>query len=209
MTAAGGDPRAPSPAEQERMVEAILFAAAGPLTTAQIAGRLPPGSDARATLDRLRRSYEGRGVNLARAGATWAFRTAPDLRFLLAREVEEVRRLSRAGIETLAIVAYHGPVTRTEIEEMRGVSVSRGTLDQLIELGWVRPGRRRETPGRPGTFVTTDAFLSHFGLESASDLPSLADLRAAGFLGEPAMQEDQPPPDPEGVAGGAGSVRSG
>ena len=188
---------APAPEEQERMVEAILFAATAPLTAAQIAERLPRGSDARAALDRLRRAYEGRGVNLVRAGATWAFRTAPDLRFLLSREVAEVRRLSRAGIETLAIVAYHGPVTRTEIEDMRGVSVSRGTLDQLIELGWVRPGRRRDTPGRPGTFVTTDAFLAHFGLESPTDLPSLADLRAAGFLGDPAVQEALPLGDPE------------
>ena len=181
--------------EQERMVEAILFAAPEPLTTAQIAERLPQGSDVRAALDRLRRRYEGRGVNLLRAGATWAFRTAPDLRFLLSREVVETRKLSRAGIETLAIVAYHGPVTRTEIEEIRGVSVSKGTLDQLIELGWVRLGRRRDTPGRPATYVTTDAFLGHFGLESASDLPSLADLRAAGFLG--GVQEDLPLPEPE------------
>jgi segregation and condensation protein B len=173
----------PSAQEQERMMEAILFASPGPLTTAQIAERLPQGSDVRGALDRLRRAYEGRGVNLVRAGATWAFRTAPDLRFLLTRDVADTRRLSRAGIETLAIVAYHGPVTRAEIEEMRGVSVSRGTLDQLIEMGWVRPGRRRDTPGRPGTFVITDAFLVHFGLESPTDLPSLADLRAAGFLG--------------------------
>jgi segregation and condensation protein B len=186
----------PTPEEQERMVEALLFAAPEPLTAAQVAERLPQGSDARATLERLRRRYEGRGVNLVRAGQTWAFRTAPDLRFLLAREVVETRKLSRAGIETLAIVAYHGPVTRTEIEEMRGVSVSKGTLDHLIELGWVRPGRRRDTPGRPATFVTTDAFLAHFGLESPSDLPSLADLRAAGFLG--GEQEDLPLPSPEG-----------
>ena len=179
------------------MVEALLFASPAPLTAAQLADRLPQGSDVRASLDRLQRLYRGRGVNLLRAGSSWAFRTAPDLRFLLSREVEEVRKLSRAGIETLAIVAYHGPVTRTEIEEMRGVSVSRGTLDQLIELGWVRPGRRRDTPGRPGTFVTTDAFLAHFGLESPGDLPGLADLRAAGFLGDPGVQEDLPLPDPE------------
>jgi segregation and condensation protein B len=183
----------PSSEEQERMVEALLFAAPAPLTTAQIAERLPQGSDARSALERLRRAYEGRGVNLVRAGQSWAFRTAPDLRFLLARQVMETRKLSRAGIETLAIVAYHGPVTRTEIEEMRGVSVSKGTLDLLIELGWVRPGRRRDTPGRPATFVTTDAFLAHFGLESPSDLPSLPDLRAAGFLG--GVQEDLALPD--------------
>jgi segregation and condensation protein B len=186
----------PTLQEQERMLEAVLFAAAEPMTTAQLAERLPQGSDARAAIERLRRRYEGRGVNLVRAGSTWAFRTAPDLRFLLSREVVEVRKLSRAGIETLAIVAYHGPVTRTEIEDIRGVSVSKGTLDQLIELGWVRPGRRRESPGRPSTFVTTDAFLAHFGLASPSDLPNLAELRAAGFLGG-AIQDDLPLPEPE------------
>ena len=195
MTAQEGSPHlVPSSEEQDRMVEALLFASPAPVTAAQIGERLPQGADARAALDRLQKLYKGRGVNLVRAGATWAFRTAPDLRFLLTREVEEVRKLSRAGIETLAIVAYHGPVTRAEIEEMRGVSVSRGTLDQLIELGWVRPGRRRDTPGRPGTFVTTDAFLAHFGLESPTDLPSLADLRAAGFLGDPGTQEELPLP---------------
>ena len=179
------------------MVEAVLFASPEPLTLAQIGERLPQGSDPRATLERLRRTYEGRGVILARSGGAWAFRTAPDLRFLLSRELVESRKLSRAAVETLAIVAYHGPVTRTEIEEIRGVSVSKGTLDQLVELGWVRLGRRRETPGRPATYVTTDAFLDHFALESAADLPSLADLRAAGFLGQPAMQEDLPLPEPE------------
>ncbi len=179
------------------MVEAILFAAPEPLTTGQIAERLPPGCDPRAALDRLQRHYEQRGVNLVRAGSTWAFRTAPDLRHLLTREVVEQRRLSRAGIETLAVVAYHGPVTRAEIEEIRGVSVSRGTLDQLVEMGWVRLGRRRPTPGRPATYVTTDAFLDHFGLETASDLPGLADLRASGFLGDPTVQGPLPLPEPE------------
>lgn len=197
MSEGEGRPLAPSPEEQERMVEALLFAAPEPLTLARIAERLPQGSDPRAALERLRRRYEGRGVELVRAGQSWAFRTAPDLRFLLSREVVEMRRLSRAAVETLAIVAYHGPVTRTEIEEIRGVGVSRGTLDLLVELGWVRPGRRRETPGRPATYVTTDAFLAHFGLESPADLPSLADLRAAGFLGDPTVQQDLPLPDPE------------
>jgi segregation and condensation protein B len=186
----------PSPDEQERMVEALLFAASEPMTIAQLTERLPQGSDARSAVERLRRRYEGRGVHLVRAGATWAFRTAPDLRFLLSREIVELRKLSRAAIETLAIVAYHSPVTRTEIEEIRGVSVSKGTLDQLVELGWVRPGRRRESPGRPSTFVTTDAFLAHFGLESASDLPNLAELRAAGFLGG-AIQNELPLPELE------------
>jgi segregation and condensation protein B len=188
---------APTPEEQERMVEALLFASPEPLPTSKIAERLPRGCDPRAALARLQRRYEGRGVNLVRSGGAWAFRTAPDLRFLLSREVVETRKLSRAGIETLAIVAYHGPVTRTEIEEIRGVSVSKGTLDQLMELGWVRLGRRRETPGRPVTYVTTDAFLDHFALESAADLPNLGDLRAAGFLGDATVQEDLPLPEPD------------
>ncbi|WP_210527573.1 SMC-Scp complex subunit ScpB [Rubellimicrobium arenae] len=187
----------PSPDQQDRMVEAILFAAPEPLSVSQIAERLPSGSDPRAALDRLRRLYEGRGVQLVRAGGLWAFRTAPDLGFLMSRDVVERRKLSRAGIETLAVVAYHGPVTRTEIEEIRGVSVSKGTLDQLVEMGWVKLGRRRPTPGRPATYVTTDAFLDHFGLESAADLPGLADLRAAGFLGDPMVQDDLPLPEPE------------
>jgi len=186
-----------TPEELERTVEAILFAAPTPLTATQIVERLPPGTDPRPALDRLRRHYAHRGVNLVRAGEAWAFRTAPDLRHVLTREIVETRKLSRAGIETLAIVAYHGPVTRTEIEEIRGVSVSRGTLDQLVELGWVRVGKRRPTPGRPVTHVTTDAFLDHFGLENASDLPGLADLKAARFLGDPTVQEDLPLPAPE------------
>jgi segregation and condensation protein B len=174
----------PPLAEQERMVEAMLFAAAQPLTLAQIAARLPEGCDPAEALRQLERRYAGRGVALERAGDGYAFRTAPDLAWLLAPETTEQKKLSRAAIETLAIVAYHQPVTRTEIEEIRGVSISKGTLDQLIELGWVRLGRRRQTPGRPVTFVTTDAFLDHFGLESARDLPGLAELRAAGLLGD-------------------------
>lgn len=168
--------------EQERMVEAILFAAAHPLTAAEIARRLPPGCDAPAALRALAARHAGRGVVLERAGDGWALRTAPDLAWLMTPEQTEAKRLSRAAIETLAIVAYHQPVTRTEIEEIRGVTLSKGTLDQLIELGWVRLGRRRQTPGRPVTFVTTDAFLDHFALESARDLPGLAELRAAGLL---------------------------
>jgi segregation and condensation protein B len=174
----------PPPPEQERMVEAILFAAREPLTTTEIARRLPQGCDAPAALRALAARHQDRGVMLERAGDAWAFRTAPDLAWLMTPEQTEEKRLSRAAIETLAIVAYHQPVTRAEIEEIRGVSLSRGTLDQLIELGWVRLGRRRQTPGRPVTFVTTDAFLDHFGLESARDLPGLAELRAAGLLGE-------------------------
>ena len=169
-------------AEQERMVEAILFASARPLTVRDLADRLPQGCDPAEALAGLRRSYAGRGVVLERIGDGYAFRTAPDLSFLMQTETVEQRRLSRAAIETLAIIAYHQPVTRAEIEEIRGVAVSRGTLDQLIEMEWVRIGRRRMTPGRPATFVVTETFLDHFGLESARDLPGLAELRAAGLL---------------------------
>lgn len=180
--------------EQERMVEAILFASAEPMSQREIAARLPAGCDPAEALRALRARYEGRGVQLARVGDAWAFRTAADLGFLMQESVVESRRLSRAATETLAIIAYHQPVTRAEIEEIRGVAVSRGTLDQLIELDWVRIGRRRQTPGRPVTFVVTEAFLDHFGLESARDLPGLAELRAAGLL------ESRPPG--EGLAPG-------
>lgn len=168
--------------EQERMIEALLFASAAPLSLAEVQARLPEGCDASEALWRLRNRYEGRGVQLVKAGESWAFRTAPDLAWLMQVETHEQKKLSRAAIETLAIVAYHQPATRTEIEEIRGVSLSKGTLDQLIELGWVRLGRRRQTPGRPVTFVTTEGFLDHFGLESPRDLPGLAELRAAGLL---------------------------
>jgi segregation and condensation protein B len=173
---------APPLAEQERMIEAILFASATPVSLAELTARLPEGSDAAEALAALRRRYEGRGVVLMRLGDAWAMRTAPDLGFLLQRETVETRKLSRAAIETLAIVAYHQPVTRAEIEEIRGVAVSRGTVDQLLELDWIRFGRRRMTPGRPVTYVVTQAFLGHFGLESARDLPGLKELRAAGLL---------------------------
>ncbi len=172
----------PPLAEQERMVEAILFAAAEPVSVADLAARMPHGCDPAEALVLLRRRYEGRGVTLVRIGDAWAFRTAPDLGFLMARETVETRKLSRAAVETLAIVAYHQPVTRAEIEEIRGVAVSRGTLDQLLELGWIRFGRRRMTPGRPLTFLVTQEFLDHFGLESTRDLPGLQELRAAGLL---------------------------
>jgi segregation and condensation protein B len=168
--------------EQERMVEAILFASATPVTVADLSRRLPEGCDPAEALARLRRRYEGRGVTLAKVGEAWAFRTAPDLGHLMRREVTEEKKLSRAAIETLAIVAYHQPVTRAEIEDIRGVAVSRGTVDQLLELDWIRLGRRRMTPGRPVTFVVTERFLDHFGLESPRDLPGIAELRAAGLL---------------------------
>ena len=170
------------PGAVERMVEAVLFASAEPLSPEAIAERLPEGADVAGAIARLRRIYAERGVQLVRVGRAYAFRTAPDLGFLLSREAVEERKLSRAAIETLAIIAYHQPVTRAEIEEIRGVSASRGSFDTLLELGWIRLGRRRETPGRPATFVTTEGFLDHFGLESPADLPGLADLRAAGLL---------------------------
>jgi segregation and condensation protein B len=179
---------APPIAEQERMVEAILFASAEPVTIKELAGRMPHGSDPAEAMVHLRKRYEGRGVRLVKVGDAWAFRTAPDLGFLMQKETVETRKLSRAAIETLAIISYHQPVTRAEIEEIRGVSVSRGTIDQLIEMEWIRFGRRRMTPGRPVTFVVTQEFLDHFGLESARDLPGLKELRAAGLL------DNRPPP---------------
>ena len=173
---------APPMGAQERMVEAILFATAEPLTLAELSSRLPHGCDAAEALAHLRRRYEGRGVHLVKVGDAYAFRTAPDLGYLMQKETVETRKLSRAAIETLAIIAYHQPVTRAEIEEIRGVAVSRGTIDQLLELDWIRFGRRRMTPGRPVTFVVTESFLDHFGLESARDLPGLKELRQAGLL---------------------------
>lgn len=183
--------RAPPLGEQERMIEAMLFATSEPLSVAEMSARMPHGCDAAEAVQLLRRRYGGRGVQVVRVGDAWAIRTAPDLGFLMARETVETRKLSRAAIETLAIAAYHQPVTRAEIEEIRGVSVSRGTVDQLIELGWLRFGRRRMTPGRPVTYVVTQGFLDHFGLETARDLPGLKELREAGML-------ESRPPDAEG-----------
>ena len=173
---------APPMEAQERMIEAIMFATSEPVTTAELSARMPHGSDPAEALAHLRKRYEGRGVNVVRVGDGWAMRTAPDLGFLMQKEVVETRKLSRAAIETLAIIAYHQPATRAEIEEIRGVAVSRGTVDQLLELEWIRFGRRRMTPGRPVTYVVTQKFLDHFGLESARDLPGLKELRAAGLL---------------------------
>ena len=193
----------PPMAEQERMVEAILFACADPISLQAIAARLPQGCDPAEALGHLRARYAGRGVNLVRVGDAYALRTAPDLGWLMQSERVETRKLSRAAIETLAIVAYHQPVTRAEIEEIRGVAVSRGTVDQLLELDWIRLGRRRMTPGRPVTFVVTEAFLDHFGLESARDLPGLKELREAGLLdsrpppGQTALPDDEAEDGPE------------
>ena len=179
---------APPMGEQERMVEAILFATAEPVSVRELSARMPHGCDPAEALVHLRKRYEGRGVNLLKIGDAWAIRTASDLGFLMQKETVETRKLSRAAIETLAIIAYHQPVTRAEIEEIRGVSVSRGTIDQLIEMEWIRFGRRKMSPGRPVTFVVTQHFLDHFGLESARDLPGLKELRAAGLL------DNRPPP---------------
>ncbi len=179
---------APPMGEQERMVEAILFASAEPMTVRALEDRMPHGCDAAEALAHVRKRYEGRGVGVIKVGDGWVFRTAPDLGFLMQREKVETRKLSRAAIETLAIIAYHQPATRAEIEEIRGVSVSRGTVDQLLEMEWIRFGRRRMTPGRPVTFVVTQTFLDHFGLEGVRDLPGLKELRSAGLL------ESRPPP---------------
>lgn len=165
-----------------RAVEAVLFAAAEPLSVADIRAHVGEGVDVRAALSRIEGDYAGRGVNLVRRGERWHFQTAADLAHLLRRDRDEPRKLSRAGIETLAIIAYHEPVTRAEIEAIRGVQISKGTLDVLMEAGWVRPAGRREVPGRPLTYVTTGEFLTYFGLESRRDLPGIDDLKAAGLL---------------------------
>lgn len=165
-----------------RVLEAILFASAEPMTERMIANRLPDGADVKGLLKELQAKYDGGGVNLMRSGSSWAFRTAPDLSDFLNKEVEVARKLSRAAIETLAIVAYHQPVTRAEIEEIRGVSISKGTMDVLLEAEWIKPKGRRQTPGRPLQWGTTDEFLDHFGLEKLRDLPGTEELKAAGLL---------------------------
>ncbi len=164
-----------------RAVEAVLFAAESPLTIDSIRAHVGAG-DVRAALDRLTADYAGRGIHIVRRGERWQFQTAPDMAHMLRRDREEPRRLSRAGIETLAIIAYHEPVTRAEIEAIRGVQISKGTLDVLMEAGWVKPAGRREVPGRPLMFATSPEFLVHFGLASRRDLPGIDDLRAAGLL---------------------------
>src|SRR5215467_383750 len=165
-----------------RILEALLFAASEPVDEAALAQSLPPQTDVSALLAELQQQYEGRGVNLMKVAGKWQFRTAKDLGFLLHKHAVEERRLSRAAIETLAIIAYHQPVTRAEIEEIRGVMVSKGTVDALMEAGWVRIRGRKRTPGRPVTYGTTEAFLTHFGLESIGHLPGMDDLKSAGFL---------------------------
>ena len=168
--------------QQLRIAEAILFATSASVTEAAIANRLPEGADVKAILAELAQRYEDRGVNLVRVANGWAFRTAPDLSFLLQHEATVQRRLSKAAVETLAIITYHQPVTRAEIEDTRGVGLSRGTLDLLLEAGWIRPLGRKRTPGRPVTYGTTDAFLDHFGLANVDDLPGVQELKAAGLM---------------------------
>ncbi|TAK50088.1 MAG: SMC-Scp complex subunit ScpB [Xanthobacteraceae bacterium] len=196
--------------EALRLLEAVLFAAAEPLDEPTLAKRLPEGTDVKTALAELQDDYALRGVNLVRIAGKWTFRTAKDLSWLMTRESVEPRKLSRAAIETLAIIAYHQPVTRTEIEDIRGVATSKGTLDVLLETGWIRPRGRRKTPGRPLTFGTTEGFLSQFGLEALGDLPGLEELKGAGLLDsrlpsgfnmpmpsdDPALREDEDPLEP-------------
>ena len=197
-----------------RVLEAVLFASVEPLDVHSLLAYVGEGADIANLLITLQQRYAGRGVNLVQRGDKWAFRTAEDLGFLLRREENETRPLSRAALETLSIIAYHQPATRAEIEEIRGVSVSRGTLDQLLELDWIRFGRRKMTPGRPVTYGTTDAFLDHFGLESLSDLPGLDELKGAGLLSgrlpstmqiplpfDGALRDDEDPLDPDDLDG--------
>lgn len=175
-------PEGQTRAEELRLLEALLFAAGEPLDEAMLGRRLPDGVDVKDALARLKAEYASRGVNLVRIGKKWTFRTATDLAWLLTKQTVETRKLSRAAIETLAIVAYHQPVTRAEIEEIRGIATAAGTLDVLLRTGWIRPRGRRKAPGRPITYGTSEDFLSHFGLEAVSDLPGLDELKGAGLL---------------------------
>jgi segregation and condensation protein B len=197
--------------EELRILEALLFAADEPLDEKVLAARMPAGADVRALLVELQSEYANRGVNIVRVGGKWSLRTAGDLAWLLTHETVVSKKLSRAAIETLAIVAYHQPVTRAEIEEIRGVTTSKGTLDVLLETGWIRLRGRRKAPGRPVTYGTTEAFMSHFGLEALTDLPGLDELKGAGLIekslpagftipipsDDPALREDEDPLEPE------------
>ncbi len=186
-------------AAAERMVEALLFAAAGPLSEEDLQRRLPANTDLNAALGALQRSYAGRGVQLVQVAGRWRFQTAPDLEHLMTEERTETRKLSKAAMETLAIVAYHQPVTRADIEMIRGVQASKGTLDVLLELGLVRMRGRRRAPGRPITYGTTDRFLEHYGLASLADLPGAQEMKAAGLL-DLDLPPDFAPPDPSRAA---------
>ncbi len=172
----------PDVAQQKRIAEALLFASASPLSETELAEALPESADVAALLTALKEDYGERGVNLVRVAGKWQLRTAEDLRWLLRREQKQRKKLSKAALETLAIIAYHQPVTRAEIEDIRGVTTSKGTLDALMEAGWVKIRGRRQTPGRPVTYGTTEEFLVHFGLERVDDLPGLRELKGAGLL---------------------------
>ena len=190
---------APELADVTRAVEALLFAAAGPLSTEDMARRLPEGADVPAAIEGLKAIYAGRGVELAEVAGRWRFQTAQDLAWLMTEERSEPRRLSKAAQEILAIIAYHQPVTRAEMEQIRGVQTSRGSLDVLLELGLVRMRGRRRSPGRPVTYGTTDAFLEHYGLATIADLPGMAEMKAAGLL-DLNMPSDFALPDPNQLA---------
>lgn len=172
----------PEQTEQLKVLEAMLFASASPLTPQAIHERLPNDADLNVLLNELRNMYSERGIHLVEIGGAWAFRTSPDVASALTIEKDVERRLSRAALETMAVIAYHQPITRAEIENIRGVATHKGTIDQLLEMEWVKPGKRRETPGRPLTWLTTNTFLDHFGLGSIMELPGLEDLKAAGLL---------------------------
>lgn len=185
--------------EKLRMLEALLFAAAEPMDEVRLGQRLGLGEEIAALLEELKGFYASRGINLVKVAGKWAFRTAADLAYLLEQHTSEERRLSKAALETLAIIAYHQPVTRAEIEDVRGVTTSKGTLDVLLETGWIRPRGRRRAPGKPITYGTTDAFLVHFGLDSIKDLPGLAELKGAGLL-DSNLPPDFKVPEPQDVA---------
>jgi segregation and condensation protein B len=201
-----GEPRP----EELRLLEAMLFASAEPLAEAELGARLPAGINVKAVVASLQQDYATRGVNLVCVGGKWTFRTAGDLSWLLSKEMVETRKLSRAAVETLAIIAYHQPVTRAEVEDIRGVSTSKGSLDVLLQTGWIRPRGRRKAPGRPVTYGTTELFLSHFGLDALDSLPGLDELKGAGLLDgrlpagfsvpvpsdDPSLREDEEPLDP-------------
>jgi segregation and condensation protein B len=205
-----GDKDANERAEELRILEALLFAADEPLDEKILAARLPAGVDVRALLSQLQKEYALRGVNVVRIGGKWSLRTANDLAWLMTRETVVTKKLSRAAVETLAIVAYHQPVTRAEIEDIRGVTTSKGTLDVLLETGWIRLRGRRKAPGRPVTYGTTEAFMSHFGLDALTDLPGLDELKGAGLIDksmpagftipvpsdDPALRDDEDPLEP-------------
>ena len=196
--------------EHLRLLEALLFAASVPLDEKTLAARLPEDVDLKASLRALQAEYATRGVNLVRVGSKWTFRTAADLSWLLTKEAVVPRKLSRAAMETLAVVAYHQPVTRVEVEEIRGVVMSKGTFDVLMETGWIKPRGRRKVPGRPITYGTTEEFLSHFGLEELGNLPGLEELKGSGLLDnrlppgfgvpapsdDPALRDDEDPLEP-------------